>query len=67
MRHLQLFTKNELDSILVFRKGETKFGEHIKLLSNLTNIYDDIKDLQVGFLSYKHEAMQGLSNTNNNS
>jgi hypothetical protein len=47
-----------------FNKLYTRFGRKDLLVKVR---YDDIKNLQVGFLSYKHEAMQRLSNTNNNS
>ncbi len=47
MQNLVLFTSKDRDTLLKLRKGESKFGEHIQLISNLTNIYDDIKSLDV--------------------
>ena len=47
MQNFNLFTKKDQQRLLKKRKGETKFGEHIQLISNLTNIYDDIVDLDV--------------------
>ena len=42
MQHLILFTEKEKQHLLKKRKGESKFGEHIQLIPNLTNIYDSI-------------------------
>jgi len=47
MQNLILFTEKEKEQLLKKRKGESKFGEHIQLLPNLTNIYEDIKNLDV--------------------
>ncbi|WP_179338896.1 formimidoylglutamase [Winogradskyella ludwigii] len=50
MEHLILFTEKEKQHLLKKRKGETKFGEHIQLLPNLINIYDDIVNLDVDYV-----------------
>ncbi len=52
MENLILFTSKDRDTLLKPRKGESKFGEHIQLLSNLTNIYDDIVDLDVDYVIF---------------
>jgi len=52
MQNLNLFTLNDRDSILKARKGESKFGEHIQLITNLTNIYDNIVDLDVDYVIF---------------
>lgn len=52
MKHLNLFSKKYRDSLLNKRKGETKFGERITLLGNITNIYDALKDLDVDYVVF---------------
>jgi formiminoglutamase len=52
MHNLVLFTSKDRDILLKLRKGESKFGEHIQLISNLTNIYDDIVDLDVDYVIF---------------
>jgi formiminoglutamase len=52
MQNLVLFTPKDRNAILKARKGESKFGEHIQLLPNLINIYDDIVNLDVDFVIF---------------
>jgi len=52
MQNLVLFTSKDRDTLLKLRKGESKFGEHIQLISNLTNIYDDITNLDVDYIIF---------------
>jgi len=52
MQNLILFTLKDRDTILKARKGESKFGEHIQLIPNLTNIYDDIVNLDVDYVIF---------------
>jgi len=52
MQNFILFTEKEKQHLLKKRKGETKFGEHIQLIPNLTNIYDDIVNLDVNFVIF---------------
>ena len=52
MQHLILFTEKEKQHLLKKRKGETKFGEHIQLIPNLTNIYDSIVNLDVDYVLF---------------
>ncbi|MCC1484164.1 formimidoylglutamase [Winogradskyella immobilis] len=52
MQNLILFTDNDRDTQLTVRKGESKFGEHVQLINNLTNIYDDIVNLDVDYVIF---------------
>jgi formiminoglutamase len=52
MKNLVLFTLKDRDTLLKVRKGESKFGEHIQLLPNLTNIYDAIVNLDVDYVIF---------------
>ncbi len=52
MQNLVLFTSNDLKSCVNTRKGETKFGEHVQLINNLTNIYDNILELDVDYVIF---------------
>lgn len=52
MEHLILFTEKEKQLLLKKRKGETKFGEHVQVIPNLTNIYDDIVNLDVDYVVF---------------
>ncbi|MBO3116857.1 formimidoylglutamase [Winogradskyella sp. DF17] len=52
MENLNLFTSNDRDSIIKARKGESKFGEHIQLLPNLSNIYESLVNLDVKYVIF---------------
>lgn len=52
MQNLIQFTSNHIKAIVKTRKGETKFGEHVLLLNNLNNIYEDIKVLDVDYVIF---------------
>jgi len=52
MEHLKPFTISELKTILKKRPKETKFGEHILLLSNFTNIYEQLIKLDVTYVIF---------------
>lgn len=52
MDKLVLFTETDLKSLLKKRSGESKFGEHIKLLSNVTDIYEQLKNLDVDYVIF---------------
>lgn len=52
MSKLILLDNSKVKTLLKTRAAETKFGEHLCLLSKLTNIYDDIKDLDVDFVIF---------------
>ncbi|MEO1031990.1 MAG: formimidoylglutamase [Bacteroidota bacterium] len=52
MQNLIIFTSKDRDTLLKLRKGESKFGEHVQLISKLTNIYDDINNLDVDYVIF---------------
>jgi len=47
MDALVLLSNKDLNALTKKRSGESKFGEHVQILPNSTNIYDDILDLDV--------------------
>jgi formiminoglutamase len=47
MEKLVLFNNTTLNKLLNKRSGESKFGEHVQLLSNISNIYEQLKNLDV--------------------
>ncbi|WP_308993583.1 arginase family protein [Mariniflexile litorale] len=47
MDKLVLFNNNILDELLNKRHGESKFGEHIQILTSISNIYDQLINLDV--------------------
>lgn len=52
MDHLKLLSESDLNSLIVQRKGETKFGEHVQLLPHHTSIYDGILNLDVQYVIF---------------
>ncbi len=52
MNNLVLFDDSQRNEILIKRKGETKFGEHIQLLSNFNHIYDQMLTLDVDYVLF---------------
>lgn len=52
MKNLVLLTKQTRNALINLRKGETKFGENIKLLPSLNNIYEDIQALDVDYVIF---------------
>lgn len=52
MEHLKPFTTSELKSILKKRPKETKFGEHILLLPNFNDIYEQLLKLDVTYVIF---------------
>lgn len=42
MKNLKLFTETELNKLLIKRSKETKFGEQVKLVSNINTYNDEI-------------------------
>lgn len=52
MHKLVLFNINDLDTFLKKRPNESKFGEHIQLLSETTNIYDSLRTLDVEYVIF---------------
>jgi formiminoglutamase len=52
MKNFNLFTPKDCAKLTNGRKGESKFGEHIQLIPNLTNIYDSISVLDVDYVVF---------------
>ncbi|MCD2259052.1 formimidoylglutamase [Psychroserpens luteolus] len=52
MEHLKPFTNSELNNILNKRLKETKFGEHILLLPDFSNIYEQLLKLDVSYVIF---------------
>ena len=52
MEKLVLFNKTDLDTLLKKRANESKFGEHIQLLSNSTHIYESLTSLDVEYIIF---------------
>ncbi len=52
MDNLILFNKSTLNKLLNLRSGESKFGEHVKLLTKIFNIYDQLKNLDVKYVIF---------------
>lgn len=50
MDKLVLFKTHDLDVLLKIRANESKFGEHIQLLSNSTDIYESLVNLDVAYV-----------------
>ncbi len=47
MDKLVLFNNTTLNTLLNKRSGESKFGEHVKMLAGISNIYEQLKSLDV--------------------
>ncbi|WP_397362860.1 formimidoylglutamase [Olleya sp. R77988] len=47
MDKLVLFNNSIINNLLNTRSGETKFGEHVQILTSVSNIYDTLKNLDV--------------------
>ncbi len=52
MEKLFLFNPSDLKSLLKNRNNESKFGEHIQLLTNYNNIYDSLTNLDVAYVIF---------------
>ncbi|RNC87269.1 MAG: arginase [Winogradskyella sp.] len=52
MQNLIVLTSNERDTLVKTRKGEIKFGEHVQLMNNFTNIYDAIESMDVDYVIF---------------
>ncbi|MEJ6791235.1 MAG: formimidoylglutamase [Lacinutrix sp.] len=50
MNKLVLMSKSKVEELVNTRSGESKFGEHIIVLPTITNIYDDLKNLDVKYV-----------------
>ncbi|SDS46798.1 formiminoglutamase [Formosa sp. Hel1_31_208] len=52
MEHLKPFTSSDLKSLLNKRSKESKFGEHISILSDYSNIYEQLINLDVNYVIF---------------
>lgn len=52
MQNLVVFTEADRKDLVNTRKKESKFGEHVQLISNLNNIYDEINNLDVTYVVF---------------
>ncbi len=52
MDKLILFNTNDLNSFLRTRNNEFKFGEHVKLVTDVNNIYDSLTNLDVDYVIF---------------
>lgn len=50
MDKLVLLNANDVETLLIKRPNESKFGEHIKLLSSTTSIYESLTNLDVKYV-----------------
>ena len=50
MDKLVLFDNIQLKKILYKRSGESKFGEHVQTLTSVSNIYEQLKNLDVDYV-----------------
>lgn len=47
---LVLFNQTTIKKLLNKRPAETKFGEHIKMITDISNIYEELKSLDVDYV-----------------
>lgn len=52
MDKLVIFNKSDLKSLVKKRPDESKFGEHVKLFSNVQSIYEQLKTLDVQYVIF---------------
>ncbi|MDO5971200.1 formimidoylglutamase [Flavivirga aquimarina] len=50
MDNLVLFKNSSLNKLINKRLGESKFGQHIKILTSISNIYEQLKNLDVVYV-----------------
>lgn len=50
MNKLILFDKDDLKSLLKNRTDESKFGEHVQVITDFNNIYDSLTNLDVDYV-----------------
>ncbi|AUC81286.1 formimidoylglutamase [Lacinutrix sp. Bg11-31] len=50
MSKLVLMSKSKIEELVITRSGESKFGEQIIVLPSITNIYDDLINLDVKYV-----------------
>ena len=52
MHNLIVYSSSQLNTVVKTRTGETKFGEDVQLLTDNTNIYEDIMNLDVDYVIF---------------
>ncbi len=52
MHNLIVYSSAQLNTVVKTRTGETKFGEDVQLLTDNTNIYEDIMNLDVDYVIF---------------
>ncbi|WP_242132207.1 formimidoylglutamase [Aestuariivivens marinum] len=52
MDKLILFNNQQKAELLNKRSGESKFGEHVQILPHISNIYEQLKDLDVRYIIF---------------
>ena len=52
MEHLILFSETDQKKLINKRSGESKFGEHVQLLTDSANIYEQLKNLDVSYVLF---------------
>ncbi|MFH4966367.1 formimidoylglutamase [Gaetbulibacter sp. M235] len=50
MDKLVLFNNSELNKLLNKRTGESKFGEHVAMVASISNIYEQLENLDVTYV-----------------
>ena len=50
MNNLVLFNNSTRNKLLNKRLGESKFGQHIQILTSISNIYEQLKNLDVSYV-----------------
>lgn len=72
MKHLILFTETDRKKLVNKRSEESKFGEHVQLIANSGNIYEQLQTLDVSYVLFGIPenvgvfANGGKSDTSNN-
>ncbi len=49
MKNLVLFTKADKNKLINKRSHESKFGDHVQFITNSTNIYEQLKNMDVDY------------------
>ena len=52
MDNLKLFSQTDVKTLVNKRAGESKFGEHVKLISNFNTIYEALQNLDVDYVIF---------------
>ncbi len=52
MDKLILFTENDKNKLVNKESGDSKFGNHVQLITHSCNIYDQLKNLDVGYVLF---------------